>query len=73
MSWLSATAPPRGGPPATLEASVSFRVKTAPSPAPAAPTMQDASLVMITQPNGGGVVYPPSEKLVILAERARKH
>ena len=73
MSWSSASTPPRGGPPATAEAMASFRVRIASLSRPAAPIKADPSVVLVTCPNGDVVVYPPSEKLVILAERrARK-
>jgi hypothetical protein len=61
--------PPRSGVPATLEAVNSFRVKTAALSRPAAPAKGDPSMVLITTPDGGVVVYPPSDKLVILAAR----
>jgi hypothetical protein len=64
--------PPRGGYPATLEAVISFRVKTAALSRPAAPVRQHNDLVMLTDDQGRLVVFPPSEKLVILsAWRAR--
>jgi|CXWL01.1.fsa_nt_gi hypothetical protein len=73
MSWSSASTPPRGGPPSTLDAMASLGVRTAALSRPAAPIKADPSVVLVTQPNGDVVVYPPSEKLVILAERrARK-
>lgn len=72
MSWSSASTPPSGATPAkTLEAAL--RVKTAALSRPAGPIKYDPSVVLVTQPNGDVVVYPPSEKLVILGERrARK-
>lgn len=69
MSWSSTSTPPSGGTPATLEAATSFRVKTAALSRPAGHIKLDPSVVLVTQPNGDVVVYPPSEKLVILAER----
>ena len=71
MSWSSASTPSPGAPAKTLEATL--RVKTAALSRPAAPVKFDPSVVLVTQPNGDVVVYPPSQKLVILAERrARK-
>lgn len=67
MSWSSASTPPRGAPAKTLEAAL--RVKTAALSRPAGHIKLDPSVVLVTQPNGDVVVYPPSEKLVILAER----
>lgn len=69
MAQSLAPIPPRGGVPATLEAMASFRVKTAALSRPAAPMKGDPSVVLLTAPDGGVVVYPPSEKLVILAAR----
>lgn len=71
MSWLSTAAPPpRGKLPPTAEGSGSFCVKTAALSRPAAPMQQPApDVVMLTGEDGGVVVYPPSEKLVILAAR----
>jgi hypothetical protein len=72
MSSSLAPLPPRGGFPATLEAVTSFRVKTAALSRPAAPVSQHNEMVVITDAEGRLVVYPPSEKLVILsAWRAR--
>jgi len=61
--------PPRGGHPATLEGMTSFRVKTAALSRPAAPAKGDPNMVLVTAPDGGVVVYPPSNKLIILAAR----
>jgi hypothetical protein len=75
MSWLSAALPPRRGElPANLEGANTFCVKTAALSRPAAPMNQPvADAVLITGADGGVVVYPPSEKLVILAsERVRR-
>jgi hypothetical protein len=47
----------------------SFRVKTAALSRPAAPAKGDPNMVLVTAPDGGVVVYPPSDKLVILAAR----
>jgi hypothetical protein len=69
MAQSLAPLPPRGGPPATLEGLTSFRVKTAALSRPAAPAKGDPNMVLITAPDGGVVVYPPSDKLVILAAR----
>jgi hypothetical protein len=69
MASSLAPVPPRSGVPATLEAMSSFRVKTAALSRPAAPMKGDPNMVLITAPDGGVVVYPPSDKLVILAAR----
>jgi hypothetical protein len=61
---------PRGGVPATLEQVSCFRVKAAALSRPAGPIQRpDPNMVLLTGPDGGLVVYPPSEKLVILAAR----
>lgn len=67
MASSLAPLPPRGGFPATLESVTSFRVKTAALSRPAAPLRADPDMVLITNADGGVVVYPPSDKLVILA------
>jgi len=68
-----APAPPPSGAPATREGVSSFRVHTAALSRPAGPERADPSMVLITTPNGGVVVYPPSDKLAILAaERAKR-
>jgi hypothetical protein len=67
MSSSLAPLPPRGGYPATLEAVTSFRVKTAALSRPAAPVRQHNDMVVLTDAEGRLVVYPPSERLVILA------
>ena len=75
MSWLATAAPPPKGDrlPATLEGNGTFCVKTAGISRPAAPMKGDPSMVLVTAADGGVVVYPPSEKLVILeARRAAK-
>lgn len=69
MASSLAPSPPRGGVPATLEAVASFRVKTAALSRPAGPGRADPDMVLVTRPDGGVVVYPASEKLVILAGR----
>lgn len=69
MATSLAPLPPRHGVPATLEAFASFRVKTAALSRPAAPARGDPNVVLITDADGGVVVYPPSDKLVILAAR----
>jgi hypothetical protein len=70
MAQSLAPLPPRGGVPATLEAVSSFRVKTAALSRPAGPIQRpDPNMVLVTAPDGGVVVYPPSEKLAILAAR----
>lgn len=71
MSSSLAPTPPRGGFPATQEGVTSFRVKTAALSRPAAPSPGDPSMVLVTNADGGVVVYPPSKKLVILAARRR--
>jgi len=74
MASSLAPLPPRGDLPATLEATTSFRVKTAALSRPAGQIQKpNPDMVLLTSPDGGVVVYPPSEKLVILAgRRARK-
>ena len=75
MSWLSAALPPtKRELPATLEGTTSFCVKTAALSRPAAPMTQPVSdAVLVTGADGGVVVYPPSDKLVILAtERVKR-
>lgn len=69
MASSLAPLPPRAGVPATLEAFASFRVKTAALSRPAAPARGDPNVVLVTGADGGVVVYPPSDKLVILAAR----
>ena len=72
MAQSLAPLPPRGGhPPATLEGMTSFRVKTAALSRAAAPMRGDPDMVLVTAPDGGVVVYPPSNKLIILAGRRR--
>jgi hypothetical protein len=72
MASSLAPVPPRGGFPATLESVTSFRVKTAALSRPAAPLRADPDMVLITNADGGVIVYPPSDKLVILAARRAK-
>lgn len=75
MSWsVAAVPPPKGKLPATLEGTGSFCVKTAALLRPAAPISQPVSdAVLVTGEDGGVIVYPPSDKLVILAaERGRR-
>jgi hypothetical protein len=69
MAQSLAPLPPRSGHPATLEGMTSFRVKTAALSRPAAPMRGDPDMVLVTTADGGVVVYPPSDKLVILAAR----
>jgi len=70
MASSLAPLPPQGRPPATLEGVSSFRVKTAALSRPAGPLQKpDPSMVLVTSEDGGVVVYPPSEKLVILAAK----
>jgi hypothetical protein len=47
----------------------SFRVKTAALSRPAGLAPEHPNMVLLTAPDGGVIVYPPSEKLVILAAR----
>lgn len=63
--------PPRAGQPATLEGQSSFRVRTAALSRPAEPARAHANMVVLTGADGDVVVYPPSEKLAILAGRRR--
>lgn len=67
MASSLAPIPPSGGAPATLEGMTSFRMRTAALMRPAAPMRADPQVVMVTGADGGVVVYPPSEKLIILA------
>jgi len=70
MASSLAPVPPRGEQPATLESVTSFRVKTAALSRPAGFIQKpSADMVLLTAEDGGVVVYPPSEKLVILATR----
>ena len=70
MAQSMAPLPPRGGYPATLEGVTSFRVKTAALSRPAGQIHKpNPDMVLVTAEDGGVVVYPPSEKLVILASR----
>ena len=56
--------------PATLEGVTSFRVKTAAISRPAGQLQKpNPDMVLVTSADGGVIVYPPSEKLVILAAR----
>ncbi|MBS0386268.1 MAG: hypothetical protein JSS00_13075 [Proteobacteria bacterium] len=71
-STLAPVPPPKGAP-ATLEGKASFRVHTAALSRPAGPVRADPTMVLITNPDGGVVVYPPSDKLAILAaERVKR-
>jgi hypothetical protein len=74
MASSLAPLPPAGRHPATLEGVSSFRVKTAAISRPAGPLQKpDPNMILVTAPDGGVIVYPPSEKLVILAaKRLRK-
>lgn len=74
MASSLAPLPPTGRHPATLEGVSSFRVKTAAISRPAGPLQRpDPNMILVTAPDGGVIVYPPSEKLVILAaKRLRK-
>lgn len=69
MASSLAPIPPRDGQPATLEGVSSFRMHTAALSRPAGPIQKPgADLVLLTTPDGGVVVYPPSEKLAILSQ-----
>jgi hypothetical protein len=60
-------------PPATLEGVSSFRVNTAAISRPAGQLQKpNPDMVLLTGEDGGVVVYPPSEKLVILAARRQR-
>ena len=75
MSWSSAAVPPaKRELPATLEGSSTFCVKTAALSRPAAPVREPVSdAVLVTGADGGVVVYPPSDRLIILAtERSKR-
>lgn len=70
MASSLAPLPPAGRHPATLEGVTSFRVKTAAISRPAGQLQKpNPDMVLLTGADGGVVVYPPSEKLVILAAR----
>ena len=72
MASSLAPMPPTGRHPATLEGVTSFRVKTAALSRPAGFIQKpSADVVLVTAPDGGVVVYPPSEKLIILASRRK--
>ena len=72
-SPLAPTPPPRGERPVTAEGVSSFRVHTAALSRPAAPGRADPTMVLVTDACGCVIVYPPSEKLAILAaERAKR-
>jgi hypothetical protein len=72
MASSLAPLPPRGGHPDTLEGVTSFRVKTAALSRPVGFIQKpSADMVLVTAEDGGVVVYPPSEKLVILASRRK--
>ncbi|MGD9816510.1 MAG: hypothetical protein AB7Q23_02815 [Hyphomonadaceae bacterium] len=67
---LAPIPPSGGGHPPTQEGITSFRVKTAALSRPAGPIQRpNPDLVLLTSEDGGLVVYPPSDKLVILAAR----
>ncbi len=70
MAQSMAPLPPRGGHPATMEGMNSFRVKTAALSRPVGFIQKpNPDMVLVTSEDGGVVVYPPSEKLIILAGR----
>lgn len=71
---LAPIPPGGGGHPPTQEGKNSFRVKTAALSRPAGQIQKpNPDMVLVTAPDGGVVVYPPSEKLVILAGRRSSH
>ncbi len=73
MASSLAPLPPTGRHPATLEGVSSFRVKTAAISRPAGPLQKpDPNMILVTAADGGVIVYPPSEKLVILAAKRLK-
>jgi hypothetical protein len=72
MASSLAPLPPRNEFPATLESVTSYRVKTAALSRPAGPARADPNMVLLTNADGGVIVYPPSEKLVILAARRQR-
>lgn len=67
MSEPLPLSPLRPSAPHTLEAHALFRVKTAALSQPAAPMAPHTEVVLITNADGGVIVYPPSERLIILA------
>lgn len=70
MGSSLAPLPPAGRHPATLEGVTSFRVKTAAISRPAGQLQKpNPDMVLVTSADGGVIVYPPSEKLAILAAR----
>lgn len=71
MASSLAPLPPTGREqPATLEGVTSFRVKTAAISRPAGQLQKpNPDMILVTSEDGGVVVYPPSEKLIILAAR----
>jgi len=72
MASSLAPLPPTERHPATLEGVSSFRVKTAAISRPAGMIQKPShDMVLVTAPDGGVIVYPPSDKLVILAARRR--
>jgi hypothetical protein len=58
---------PRGGPPPTLEARALFRLQIAAVCEPAGLAPENPDIVMRQGADGGMVVYPPSDRLLILA------
>lgn len=71
MAQSLAPAPPRGDLPETLEQLASYRVKAAALSRPAVSAPTHANMVLVTNSDGGVVVFPPSDKLVILSDRRR--
>ena len=74
MSDSCALTPPRRpGPPATLEERSLMRAYVAAYHDGPTPQGADPDVVLVTDDSGAVTVYPPSEKLVILAaHRARR-
>lgn len=73
MASSLAPLPPRGDHPATLEGVTSFRVHTAALSRPAGFIQKpNPDMVIMTAADGGVVVYPPSDKLVILASKRQR-
>ena len=71
MSSSLAPKPPPADVPPTLEGAEFFRVKTAALSRPAAPDPVSTTMILVTAPDGGVVVYAPSDRLIILAARRR--
>lgn len=73
MASSLAPSPPASRHPATLEGVTSYRVKTAALSRPAGPIQKPSpDMILVTGADGGVIVYPPSEKLVILAAKRQR-